>query len=463
LRDNELEPDRNGLRSLLFGGGFAPQAAAEVTSAPSTERNGHVDFYGYHPEAGAWFFCGWVPNPWGDADKPSSIVARFEDGSLSSETTLATFYYRDDTEGRGVGFVLSLTSPDGEHNHLVSLELEFVDLIASLQTTAAGPALAPHELVEWLTPLLTGGEANSNRARLQAMLLPAKVETAGETAGQGFVDIYGYHAVAGDWLLCGWVSNEAEDLAANPVVAAHFERGEVRGEAVSVSYPRDDLGGRGLGIVLFIPGSGSPLGGLLSVAIEAGGLSFRIYPGLSIRRLREQELISALRGIVASAPAGLPRDVMLSILGRQGFTGADTVGELSDRIFLEFDEAIICEPDGIVLIGWHLAKPGVVRNISPALRSPRFRDRPRQWPEGRTRRCAVGGGAGTWVRRSPLRFHCISAARGRRCQYAVYRDRNEAWRTRLSCRARTETGRHDRDEAAAGVFRCPVPRRPARL
>ncbi len=370
LLDNELEPNRNGLRGLLFGGAIAPAAPASARPAGFIRLDGHVDFYGYHPEAEAWLFCGWVSKPWGDADKPSGVVAQFERGLVSSETMFATFYYRDDIEGRGVGFILSLASPDGDRNHLVSLELAFAEFSASLRTTAAGPSLAPHELVEGLTPLLTGGESNSNRARLQAMLLPASTEAAGTGAPQGFVDVYGYHSVAGGWLFCGWVSNDAEDMTSSPTIVAQFERGEVRGEGVSVNYPRDDLGSRGLGMVLFVSGSSSPLGGLLSVTIEAADLSVRIYPGSSIQRLREQDLISRLRGIVAGAPSGLPRDVMLSILGRQGFTGADTVGELSDRIFLEFDEAIICEPDGIVLIGWYLAKPGLVRHIR--LRSGAF-------------------------------------------------------------------------------------------
>jgi GT2 family glycosyltransferase len=358
-----LQPNRNGLRNLLLGEEVAAAPPVSTPSTGSARLDGHVDFYGYHAEAGAWFFCGWVAKPWGDADRPSSVTARFEHGSVSSETMLATFYYRDDIEGRGVGFILSLVSPDGDRDHLVSLELGFADFSASLRTTAAGPGLAPHNLVEWLMPLLTGGEANSNRARLQAMLRPSATEITGASAPQGFVDVYGYHTVAGGWLFCGWVSNEAEDTTWSPTVVAQFERGEVRGEGVRVNYPREDLGSRGLGTVLFISGSGSPLGGLLSITIEATDLSFHIYPGSSVQRLREQDLVSVLRGVVAGAPAGLSRDVMLSILGRQGFNGADTVGELSDRIFFEFDEAIICEPDAIVLIGWYLAKPDVVRHI----------------------------------------------------------------------------------------------------
>ncbi|HWB51435.1 MAG TPA: glycosyltransferase family 2 protein [Stellaceae bacterium] len=362
LLHRELRPDRAGLRSRLFGASAAasPAAAAVV---PPVRFGGHVDFYGYHPPAQAWFFCGWVSKSWNDADKPRLATARFERGTAGGETTLATFYYRDDLEGRGVGFVLALPSPDSDRNHLVSLDLTFADGTVALHTTAAGPNLPPRELVEWLTPLLTGGEANSNRSRLQAMLLPAAADAGRHGTQQGFVDFYGYHPIAGGWLFCGWVSREAEDATGKPTVTAQFERGDVRGEAASIHYAREDLGDRGLGIVLFMSGPGSPLGGLSSVTVDAADLSFRIYPGLATRRLREQELLSSLRGIVAGAIPGVRRDVMLAILGREGFTGADTIGQLSDRIFLELDEAIFCEPDGMVLIGWHLAKPGAVRHI----------------------------------------------------------------------------------------------------
>lgn len=363
LFEDELQPDSDGLRRLLLDDDVAAAPPVPARPARPIRLDGHVDLYGYHPEASGWFFCGWVAKPWGDADRPG-VTARFQHGSVSSETMLAAFYYRGDIESRGVGFILSLASPDADRGHLVSLELGSADFTGSLRTTASDPGLAPHDLVERLAPLLTGGEANSNRARLQAMLRPAaEAASVSSSAPQGFIDVYGYHTVAGGWLFCGWVSDEAEDIASSPNVIVQFERGAVRGEGVRVNYPREDLGGRGLGVVLFISGSGSPLGGLLSVTIEAADLSYRIYPGSSIRRLREQELVSQLRGIVAGATAGLSRDVMLSVLGRQGFSGADTVGELSDRIFFEFDEAIICEPDGIVLIGWHLAKPGIVRHI----------------------------------------------------------------------------------------------------
>jgi GT2 family glycosyltransferase len=360
LLHGEITPERGGLRKLLAD----DAGAAAVRTADPGGLDGHVDFYGYLAEAAAWFFCGWVSKPWGEEEKPIRIVAHFEDGTASGEASLAAFHYRDDIEARGVGFVLALPCPERDRDHLTSLELEFAAFSASLATTMAGPGLSMQELVDWLNPLLSGGEANSNRSRLRSMLRPATAEAADPATPQGFVDFYGYHGMAGGWLFCGWVSSEVDDPAgAATVVTARFERGEVRGESVRLHYARDDLGDRGLGLVLFISAAGTPLGGLLSVTIEAGDGAFRIYPGAAIQRLREQELLSGLRAIVAGAPPGGQRDVMLAILRRQGFVGADTIGELGERVFVEIDEAIVCGPDSLVLIGWHLAKPNVVRAL----------------------------------------------------------------------------------------------------
>jgi len=347
-----------------FSDAHAVTTTPAATTRSSNRRHGHVDLYGYHAAANAWFFCGWVSGPWADNDMPKRVAARFEDGAAVGETSLAAFYYRDDIQGRGVGFVLALDSTEQERNHLASLDFEFADGPASLATTGASPGLSGRELVDWLSPLLTGGEANSNRSRLRSMLLPQN-DDPDFGISYGYIDLYGYHSMAGGWLFCGWVSSTLDELTADgPLAAAvQFERGELRGEAARVQYDRDDLGERGRGLVLFVSGAGSALGGLLSITIGAGSFSFIIYPGTGVRRLREQVLLSGLRSIVAGAPSSGQRETMLAILRREGFIGTDTIGELTDHVFLEIDETISCGSGSLVLIGWFLAKPEVVRAI----------------------------------------------------------------------------------------------------
>ena len=355
-------PNRNGLRELAVDCTAAPAGIAPAGAIGLGELHGQVDFYGYHPGSAAWFFCGWVSIPWAEDDKPTGVVAHFENGLASSEEALAAFYYRADIEDRGVGFVLALACAELGCNHLVSLELKSAAWSTPLSGARAGPSLAEPELIGWLSPLLTRGEANSNRARLGAMLLPATLDAGGRAAPRGFVDFYGYHGIAGGWLFCGWISSDVEEPAMT-VVQAQFERGEVHGEAVRLHYLRDDLGDSGMGLVLFVSGTGTPLGGLLSVTIETGGTACCIYPGAAVQRLRERELLAELRRIAAGAPPSGKRETMLAILGRQGFLGTDTITELSDLVFVEIDDAIICEPNSMVLIGWQLAKTGVVRGF----------------------------------------------------------------------------------------------------
>jgi hypothetical protein len=145
LFDGELQPDRGGLRSLLFGKPETPQAVVPVPASIARGMSGHVDFYGYHPQAQVWLFCGWVAAPWSDSDKPTNVVARFSNGLASGDATLAAFYYRDDIQAQGVGFILSLASADGDRNHLAGLELEFAETTMLLPTTAAGPGLTARQ------------------------------------------------------------------------------------------------------------------------------------------------------------------------------------------------------------------------------------------------------------------------------------------------------------------------------
>jgi hypothetical protein len=309
LLRGESAPNRFSLRKLAIGGGAALTGAAGIGSS-----HGHVDFYGYHAGSAAWFFCGWVSAPWAEDDKPAGAAAQFENGLASSEASLAAFYYRDDIGDCGVGFILALPCAESGRNHLVSLKLKFAASSMSLSAMTAGAGLTEQELIGWLGPLLSGSETRSNRARLRSMLLPAKPDADSHPTPRGFVDFYGYHAIAGGWLFCGWISRDVEEHATMTVVKARFERGEVHGEAVRLHYLRDDLGDAGMGFVLFVSGTGTPLGGLLSVRIETGDAACRIYPGATIQRLREQELITELRKIAASAPPSGQREVMLATL-----------------------------------------------------------------------------------------------------------------------------------------------------
>jgi len=43
------------------------------------EHSGYVEFFGYHPTAGGWFFSGWVTQPPDLADRLQDVAAWFAD------------------------------------------------------------------------------------------------------------------------------------------------------------------------------------------------------------------------------------------------------------------------------------------------------------------------------------------------------------------------------------------------
>ena len=359
LFDAEIEADRAGVRSLLLGRGAASDTYARQAVAGKQGLAGHVDFYGFRREFAAGILVGWVARPFRDADKPTRAVALFKDGVVSGEA-LAAFYFREDVAGCGVGFILVLNCPDRDEGDLISLTLEFPDFYASLQTTAKR-CLTECELADALEPMLRGTETDSNWARLRTLLDPKQVRERRSSEPEGFVDFYGHHSPSRGWLFCGWVSAVLHGKTHPFRITAHFEHGEVCGEAATLDYAREDvIDGRG--IVAFIPGADTSLGGLLSLEIEHDP-PVRMYPSRELRRLSQQDLVGALRRIITGAAPGEERENILAILARKRFDGADTLGELKDRVLLELDEAIFCEPDGIVLIGWHFASPGVLRYL----------------------------------------------------------------------------------------------------
>jgi len=319
---------------------------------------GHVDFYGYHPGAQGWFFGGWLAHPWPAGNRPQNVVAYFAQAKIV-EHELSAFYHRVDVEGRGIGFVFYLHAPSPDIGPFERLGIEFSKTSYEVLPTRSVLLLAEQDLPAELEPVLAGGEEGSQRREMLDLLIRGR---APETIG-GFVDCYGYHAAAGGWLFCGWAGRGWREGQQPSQVVASFEQGDISGESIVVRYPRYDLKDGAEGIVFFVPGASVPLGSLCSVGYEAAGVRCTLFPGQPLQRLREPDLVARLRTVLLPAPATLARDSVLALLARLPYTGQDTLGGLGDPVFLEIDEAIVCEPDGLVLMGWCLAKPGVIREI----------------------------------------------------------------------------------------------------
>ena len=137
----------------------------------------------------------------------------------------------------------------------------------------------------------------------------------------------------------------------------------MQGDVVLARFEREDLGDRGVGVVVFLAAGGRPLGHLVAADLRVGAAAHRLLAVGGAPHLRDAELASRLRPVLAGAMRDAGRSELLALLSRRGYSGEDTLDRLTDFVRLDIDEAIHCPPDGLVLIGWHLAAPGTVASI----------------------------------------------------------------------------------------------------
>jgi GT2 family glycosyltransferase len=97
--------------------------------------------------------------------------------------------------------------------------------------------------------------------------------------------------------------------------------------------------------------------------MNAGGVRTVLPPIMSAPQLREAELTARVKFSIRAAKPTLFRDRLGNLLARLPYTGDDSLDALAPAINLYVDEAIRCGADGLVLIGWMLAKPADIREI----------------------------------------------------------------------------------------------------
>jgi GT2 family glycosyltransferase len=181
----------------------------------------------------------------------------------------------------------------------------------------------------------------------------------------GYVDSFGYSSAAGGWLFNGWVPRPPELDQLEPVeFMAQYERSQCRGRALLAYYQRNDLDQKLIGVIAFMPSSSRVVGGLQHIAFTLDGLKYQAQTGHFTTRLLDQEIVDRVRlNLANEAFAHRNRERLLAITARAGFTGHDTLSALSETVLLEIDEAIICPPGGVLIKGWCLSAPGVLRTL----------------------------------------------------------------------------------------------------
>ncbi len=317
---------------------------------------GHVDYYGHHVGAGGWFVGGWIAHPWPAGHRPQDAAAVFARMPVV-EHSHAAFYHREDISGRGIGFVFFFPGASDEGGTPLSVQVTCGGVVRHIHPTPSVLCLHGQEIMEHQRGTLSGGAQGSQQRRMWALLVgeqPVEIVT-------GFVDSYGYHDLAGGWLLCGWVSAGWPQDRPPERITLFFDEGEIEGAAVGVLYPRHDLHHDGEGAVFFVSGEAVKLGRLHSVSFKAGNLEATLTSLPTTPKLREPDLIGRLRPILAQGRAGLERDILLGMLARQPYGGHDTLAALSTVVLVEIDEAILSGEHGLVLLGWLLARPAEIR------------------------------------------------------------------------------------------------------
>jgi GT2 family glycosyltransferase len=325
---------------------------------------GMVEVYGRNDAAECWVFAGWVARSW-PSGETVTLTTVFERGMVKGVAHVA-LYTRDDLPGDAVGFVAAVPGAQGRLGPLRRLELQVRDA-----TARVAPA---RDLRESQAKSLTAiAEAVAGSAPPGKTLATVRDLVRRRYVGEGYVDSYGYHVPSAGHFVCGWVSNEWIEFSKEArEITAQFEGGAFAGEAVLNFYDRDDLQGRGLGFIVHLAGSMRDLGRLQALRLRAGDAVVLGRPASNANMLAPETVAAHFQALIAASDHGPERNQLRDLIARVAHDGRDTVGDLAEPVFIDFDEVIFCAPAGIVLLGWILAQPGAIRALRLASTSAVF-------------------------------------------------------------------------------------------
>ncbi len=326
--------------------------------------DGHIDVHGHNTLAGGWIFCGWLMERW-DETQPVRVTAQFQGGDIIGPCITA-FYHRDELQGRGFGVIIFVQGMDKPLGNLTALQIRTAGETLRIQIEPGAQRLGDQEIAASVRPILQAETNSRNCGELFMLLSTSGYGRLRDPLNrlEGFVDLCGYHSASGGWFFVGWVTRSWDSEVAPEGVVVRFMDGNIHSsDIITGFYPRDDIEGRGIGFVMFLPGLGRPLGSLTSIETQFGGVSSFIRASASTQRIRDADLGGRLRPIIANVGEPETNMALLAFLARHVYAGVDTLGGLADRIFLEFDEVIACPPGGLAIMGWFLAKAGTVRSM----------------------------------------------------------------------------------------------------
>jgi hypothetical protein len=336
-------------------GGFHIPSPREPTIDLVAALGGLIEVYGRQEAAECWIFGGWLSRAW-MAMEGANATARFDRGVVSADARLI-FFEREDVGPRGVGFMLVLPTPQRRLGRMLGLALSQGDDALEIVPASDIRELPDRAIADY-----------ADDAIARCIPWPTVAETASLIArrfvGEGYVDAYGFHSPSAGWFVCGWISNDWIAHADQGVeVVAQFERGQFDGAVTLNYFEREDISGKGLGVILHLANSKTGLGRMLNVTLRAGRAVVIARPAGVIEMIAGDAIAASLFPLLEISDPGPAKDALRELAARAAFEGHDTLGKLRDLILLDFDEAIACAPDCVILLGWLLARPGAVKAV----------------------------------------------------------------------------------------------------
>jgi GT2 family glycosyltransferase len=334
-----------------------------VESVPSAAvqagLDGYLEFYGYSRLAQGWFIGGWTSQR-RDSDQLEVAELRFEAVSLTGDF-LAAKYTRDDLGKRGVGHIIFIRAAEhasaGQLRGLVAKHGGEPGVIKPTRDIRSISAMSIDAVVR---PLLGRGTPSTQRDVMNLLLLDSSYGRLPRPFNflEGAVDFYGY--CTDHWLLAGWLNRSWADGIKPAQLILRFEHGEVSENFVAHFNSRP---GHPPGFVLAIKSPRRAFGRLLHVEVISAGATSSIDAAHGVRQSCV-ELANLVRPLISSSPNGEAHSVLARLVQTGSVTRDDDLKGLRDSIFIHFDEVIYCPPNGVALIGWHLAPKGSVKSLT---------------------------------------------------------------------------------------------------
>jgi GT2 family glycosyltransferase len=327
--------------------------AGEKILPPKLE--GFVERYGLHTAADGWTFWGWLSSAWFE-ELGDTLTAVFERGSISGTASIA-HYPRRDLKDRGFGVCMFLPTRQRRLGKLVRLELQYKAMMGAIALSDAVRELPDQVIANHAEAILKPVPQTAAVTALRALLERRIV-------GSGFIDYYGYHVPSSGWFVCAWVSdNWTAQNRAPDGIALQFENAAAAGAGHVALFDREDLRGKGMGIILHVAAADAGSGVLLGAQLHAGQAIAELRPASSMVVIAPEVISEHILPTLQRAEASPGREVLRALAQRRGFEGHDTIGRFAEKFVIDFDETVVCPGDSVMLFGWLLERPGALRAL----------------------------------------------------------------------------------------------------